>query len=72
MTITHSTNVINAISNGVLFVETMALTDTLVITTVLPATYSTTFIYNGTGVYGTPQIVSGFMSSGFTTSGFTV
>ena len=72
MTITDSVNVINAISNGVLFVETMTLTDTLVITVVEPAVYSTTFTYNGTGVYGTEQVISGFVSSGFTASGFTV
>ena len=72
MVIVDNINIICAASDGIVFVETMSLADSLAITVVSPAFYGSTFTYNGTGVYGSATTVSGFTSSGFTSSGFTV
>lgn len=72
MVIADTTNIIQAVSDGIVFVESFGMTDTIVLTIVAPAIYSTTSTYGGTGVYGSETTVSGFTTSGFSASGFTV
>jgi hypothetical protein len=71
MVISDNVNIICAVSDGIVFVQSIGMVDTIVMTVVLPAVYGTVFTYGGEGVYGTLQVVSGFMTSGFTSSGFT-
>jgi hypothetical protein len=71
MVIVNTANVICAASQGILFTQTVAITPSFNITVVLPAVYGFD-TYNGTGVYGTNQIIAGFVVSGFTSSGFMV
>jgi hypothetical protein len=71
--ISDSTNVICAVSDGIVFVQSLSLGSSFTITTVSPAIYgSSTSKYNDVVVYGTVQVISGFVPSGFTASGFTV
>ena len=77
MVISNTANIICAVSDGILYVQSMGMVDTIVMTVVLPAYYNaspdgTVFTYGGEGVYGTLQTPSGFVTAGFTTSGFTV
>lgn len=72
ITFCDSVNIIQALTDGIVFAQSFGMTDTLVVTVVSPAIYSTTFTYGGEGVYGSATTVSGFTSSGFTSSGFTV
>ena len=73
ITIIHSTNVICAVSDGIVFIQSLSLGSDFTITTVSPAIYGdSTSKYNDVVVYGTVQVISGFVPSGFTASGFTV
>ena len=73
ITIIHSTNIICAVSDGIVFVQSLSLGSDFTITTVSPAIYGdSTSKYNDVVVYGTVQVISGFVPSGFTASGFTV
>ena len=71
--ISDSTNVICAVSDGIVFVQSLSLGSSFTITTVSPAIYgSSTSKYNDVVVYGTVQVISGFVPSGFTGAGFRV
>jgi hypothetical protein len=70
--IADAINVICAVSQGISFAESITIVGGITITVVLPATYGAADTYNGTGVYGTVQIISGFVPPGFTASGFVV
>lgn len=68
--IADAINVICAISQGISFAQSITIVGGITITVVLPATYGAADTYNGTAVYGTVQIISGFVPPGFTESGF--
>ena len=66
-------NVICAVSDGIVFVQSLSLGSNFTITTVSPAIYGqATSTYSGLTIYGTVQVVAGFRPSGFTASGFMV
>jgi len=66
-------NVICAVSQGIVFAQTVAITPSFSITVVLPAIYGqASSTYNGLTIYGSVQVVAGFRPSGFTASGFMI